>query len=345
MLGYVVPALAALAASYVATKLLIPLLRRRIVDVPTGRSSHRSPTPRGGGLGILAGFVCGILAARLTGAEPAHSALIAATLLTAMVGVLDDALGGIPASVRLLAQVLVASWLMLQTGPFESLPLPLPMNAGLGAAAPAVTILWLVGVTNIYNFLDGIDGFAALQGIVAGVALALMGLGYGLSVACLALAAACAGFLVHNWHPARVFMGDVGSTAIGFFLAGAPLSCPAGERALTVFFVALCLWFFLSDGTYTLIARLLRKEKIWEAHRSHLYQQLVRAGLRHDTVSGRVGLLASAVAAFAVLAARIREPWAEWLAAAAAAAGFLAYLRWVTQSRLHSHDRLHPTQA
>lgn len=345
MIGFALPALAALVTSWAGTRLLIPLLRRRMLDLPTGRSSHCRPTPRGGGIGILAGMVCGVVVARLAGMEPAPSALMAATLLTSMLGMLDDAFGGVPAFVRLLAQVLIAAWLMLQTGPLENLPLPGPLNVGLGAAAPVVTILWLTGVTNIYNFLDGIDGFAALQGVVAGVALALMGLGEGVSVTCLVLAAACAGFLVHNWHPAKVFMGDVGSTAIGFLLAGVPLSCPAADRALTAFFVALCLWFFLSDGTYTLVARLLRKERIWEAHRTHLYQQLVGAGLRHDTVSGRVGLLASGVAAFAIVAARIREPWTAWVALAAAAGGFFAYLRWVVQIRLRSHDRLHPTQA
>jgi UDP-N-acetylmuramyl pentapeptide phosphotransferase/UDP-N-acetylglucosamine-1-phosphate transferase len=160
--------------------------------------------------------------------------------------------------------------------------------------------LWLVGTVNLYNFMDGIDGIAGVQAVVAGLAWALWGAWVGaagvLAVGAL-VAAAAAGFLTLNWPPARIFMGDAGSTVLGFLLAAAPLLA-AQEAPGAVPFDrlliagALGLWPFLLDGTFTLFRRLAKGENILQAHRSHLYQRLVIAGRSHQTVTLVYGALA-----------------------------------------------------
>src|SRR5206468_6921221 len=126
-----------------------------------------------------------------------------------------------------------------------------------------------------YIFLAGIDGHAGLQGAVAGLGVALLHTVGSFTTIGMAVCGACAGFLVHNWHPARIFMGDVGSATLGFILAAVPFQTSGRWRSDSVFFVALFLWFFLADGAFTVFRRLWRGEKVWEAHRTHLYQRLV----------------------------------------------------------------------
>ena len=123
-------------------------------------------------------------------------------------------------------------------------------------------------------------------------------------------------------------MGDVGSGTLGFLLAGLPFQLEPHFRSKAVFVVAMCLWFFLSDGVFTIIRRLLRGEKVWDAHRSHLYQRLVRTGLRHDQVVLTVIGGAALLSALAVLSARMGEPSAWWSVLIAAVGGFLVYHRW-----------------
>jgi UDP-N-acetylmuramyl pentapeptide phosphotransferase/UDP-N-acetylglucosamine-1-phosphate transferase len=124
-------------------------------------------------------------------------------------------------------------------------------------------------------------------------------------------------------------MGDVGSTMLGFLYACAPLLLEPGRRSQGTVWIALLLWFFLADGTFTILRRLSRGEKIWEAHRSHLYQRLVQTGLKHSEVSGRVGLLMLATAAITISTAWAGEAFGLTLSLAAAAMGFAVYWFWV----------------
>jgi UDP-N-acetylmuramyl pentapeptide phosphotransferase/UDP-N-acetylglucosamine-1-phosphate transferase len=150
---------------------------------------------------------------------------------------------------------------------------------------------------NAFNFMDGIDGIAAGQGAVAGAAIAVLGWLLDVPPATLlglTIAAACLGFLPHNWSPATIFMGDVGSAFLGFLLATAPLVAPAPEQApIGVLPFALVVWPFLFDTTLTFIRRAARGENVLAAHRSHLYQRLTLAGWSH----GRVAALYTALAA------------------------------------------------
>ena len=318
-----------IAVSSAATKLLIPLLRRKgVLDIPNSRSSHASPVPRGGGIGIIAGLAAGYGAMWMLGLNVGHLDLFLAAGLIALAGLIDDRAGGLPALVRLTAQTLAAAVIVLQSGGLSSLPLPAPLDIQLGVLAKPVALLWIVGVTNLYNFLDGIDGFAGLQGVVAGLAIAVVGRGSDISTAGLALAGACFGFLVYNWHPARIFMGDVGSGTVGFIIAALPFQLTPEARGKAVFSVAIFLWFFLSDGAFTIARRLLLGHKIWAAHCSHLYQRLVKTGLNHDQVVVKVGLGATSLAGMALVASRIDTAAARWVVLVVAMAGFVFYYLW-----------------
>ena len=269
--------------SVVCVAALIPLLRKRVVDKPNERSSHSAPTPRGGGLGLIVGVAAGLLAATWAGLGVGPGWFWACVGVVALFGLADDASGGLSPSLRLVAQLVVASVAVVASGPLPRVPLPPPLDFRLGVFGYFVGVIWIVGVINIYNFLDGIDGYAAVQGIVAGLGAALILGGHTLPIG-VCIAGACAGFLVFNWHPAKVFLGDVGSGFIGAALALLPFVTPSEDHRKPVFVVAMCLWFFLSDGTFTIIRRAARGERLWQAHRSHLYQRLVCAGWPHDRV-------------------------------------------------------------
>lgn len=315
--------------AWFATKVLIRLLRHRgVVDIPNARSSHAAPTPRGGGIGIIAGLAAGSLTAWAVGMQLPTPELFIALFIIALVGLLDDSSGGLSVTLRLALQIAAAGIVVYRAEGLIELPLPQPLNVSLGPLGVPVALLWIVGVTNLYNFLDGIDGFAGLQGVVAGLALSFFsGADVFLSVG-LSIAASCAGFLFYNWHPAKVFMGDVGSGTLGFALAALPFQLSQARRGEGVFLVIMCLWFFLSDGLFTLIRRLSRGERIWEAHRSHLYQRLVKTGLPHNYVTLRVGMAAAMISAISVASIQLQDAAPKWAAFALALAAFFAYLQW-----------------
>lgn len=281
--------LTGLLIAFAGTGGLIRVLRRRgMLDVPNERSSHSVPTPRGGGVGILLGLVGALLLAdfglRL---EIRVWPLLVPALLIALTGYVDDAVGGISAAIRFVLQFVFAGVVIWFAGAMERFPLPAPLDFPLGVLAVPVTLIWIVGVTNLFNFLDGINGFAGLQGVLAGLGALVLLPSLTQQVWGVCLLGACLGFLVWNWNPAKIFMGDVGSATLGFIFAGLPLFAPteSGAGPAGVFVMAMLLWFFLADGAFTMIRRQLNGEKIWEPHRSHLYQRLTQNGLRHDQVS------------------------------------------------------------
>lgn len=340
--------LAATAATvaWLATALLIgPLGRRRIVDVPNRRSSHDRPTPRGGGLGLLAGFLASLGVAELIGYRVLDPFFLGALAVVAAAGWADDLHGGLPWQLRLLAQTVAAALVLARFGPLAELPLPepaaLPLGwAGwMGWAGWGLGLAWIVGVINLTNFLDGIDGFAAGQGLLAAAGLAVAGffLGSPWLVACgLALAGAAAGFLPHNWHPARVFLGDVGSSSLGFVVAAAAWKAPSELRSELVYLSAMLLWFFLADGSFTLARRALGGERFWRPHRQHLYQRLVQTGRSHASVTRRVLLLGLLPAGLATLGAVRRSAALEWAALVAGLALFLLFALHVAARERHA---------
>lgn len=323
-------------ATWLTTKLAIPLLRNSgVMDIPNERSSHAVATPRGGGIGIIVGIVAALMAGSVLGMKLPSIALLTGAAAIATVGFVDDRLGGLSISVRLSTQLAAAGLIVWHAGAIDRIPLPMPFEFGLGTLAIPASIFWIVGILNLYNFLDGIDGFAGLQGVVAGLGLALWG-GAEAGALGFAIAGACAGFLPHNWHPARVFMGDVGSGTLGFILAALPFEFTQPARGDALFVVAVCLWFFLSDGVFTIVRRLALGQKIWEAHRSHLYQRLVQAGLRHDRVVLTVIGSAALLAILAITSLRLAQSGARWAVLVSATAAFLVYYWWtIQQERTH----------
>lgn len=307
----------------IVTRALVPLLKRKgVLDVPNERSSHVTPTPRGGGIGILAGFASGLAVAYGLG-FPID--LLLGMGLMAAIGLADDYLGGLSAGVRFLLQILAACIVVYSSGSISLLPLPAPLNLELGRVAAPFTVFWIVAYANIYNFLDGIDGLAGLQGLIAGLAVAACAPAEPAAMG-MAIAGGCAGFLVSNWHPAKIFMGDVGSGAIGFMFGALPVTIKdAASASWMAFSISIFLWFFLSDGSFTIFCRLLRGEKIWEAHRSHFYQRLVKAGMSHSRVSAGVGAGALLVSIPAVLAMREHSVLAAWLSLLLAVLAFAIY--------------------
>lgn len=318
--------------------------RLGMVDRPNERSSHGVPTPRGGGVGIVCGLLVGLMVLAAMGQKVRPGWLGLPVMLVATVGFLDDVRGLSPV-LRLAAQLMAAALVVTLAGPLSGLPLPALASVSLGWFGLPLAILWVVGVTNLYNFLDGIDGFAGLQAVLAGAAIAVAYPESALGPLGWLLAGASLGFLGHNRPPARIFMGDVGSCTLGFLFAAFPFTLPDDARPEAVWLVAMALWFFLADGTFTILRRLLRGERVWEAHRSHLYQRLVRAGWSHGKVAGSVMAVGVVVALAAALSVRLGSgPGVRWAVSAVAVAGFAGYAALVRfeEFKLRSGNRRGP---
>ena len=260
--------------------------RLRLLDVPNERSSHLTATPRGGGIGIVAGVAAGVTFLTVAGIplERDLGVLLAGIAALAVLGVIDD-LRSIPARYRLLVQVAVAVTVVLLIGGVDRLPLPPPLDLPLGWLGVPLAVAWLVTVTNFYNFMDGIDGLATGQGFAScsGVIIGIWSLG-AVELA-VVLAAACLGFLLLNSPPARIFLGDVGSYSLGFAIAGLPLLAPQFGRSMAMFGVAIGLTLFLLDPLETLVRLLRTGRQIGVAHREHSYQALASSRDRHRAVS------------------------------------------------------------
>ena len=264
-------------------------LHAGIVDVPNGRSSHSEPTPRGGGLSILvvvlaATAVLGITA-QIDG-RVALSTVLAGTMV-GLLGWADDRKGLSP-GVRLVVQALAAllALVILRGWPRIYLWYGVSLHIGwLGYPLGVLLVLWFL---NLYNFMDGIDGLAGVEAITvsffAAAAARLAGGDAGLSWLLAVLAAAAAGFLIWNWPPARVFMGDGASGFLGLMFGLLAINTSgSGTIPLPVWLILLAV--FLTDGTVTLLRRILRGERFIHPHRSHAYQRAARVFRGHSPVT------------------------------------------------------------
>ena len=250
---------------------LLPLLRRGLLDQPNARSAHRLPTPRGGGVGF-------VLVSCLWGFPLVP--LLCAPL--ALVGLLDDRLN-LPAALRYGAQLATAIALVLAVGPSPIAPLLL-----------AVALVAITAVINFFNFMDGLDGLVAgCSAVVFAVAAISSGASW-----LWPLVGALLGFLIWNWSPARLFMGDVGSTFLGAVFAGVVLQAPGVADGLALLLVAVPL---LADALICVLRRLMAGQPVFQAHRLHLYQRLQQAGWSHRRVC-LVYLVATALIGAALLA-------------------------------------------
>lgn len=268
-------------------------LARSLIDIPNARSSHRVPTPRGGGVAIVVSFLLALPVFELIGVldRAAVWALLGAGTWVAAVGFLDDH-GHVAARWRLLAHFAAAAWALAWLGGAPPLAL-FGAALDLGWAGIALVLLYLVWLLNLYNFMDGIDGIAGVEAICvcAGGALIYALLGKpDLAMLPMILAAAVAGFLYWNFPPARIFMGDAGSGFLGIVLG--IMSIQAGWEEPRLFWSwVILLGVFVVDATFTLVRRLLRGDKVYEAHRSHAYQYASRRFGRHLPVTLAVGAI------------------------------------------------------
>ena len=262
-----------------------------LLDIPNERSSHQSSTPRGGGIGIVAGVAAGLLVLLAAGIrlDKELVVLLVGTAVIAVLGAIDD-LRSIRARYRIAVQLVVAIGIVIWIGGVPRLPLPPPLDVYIGWLGIPLAVVWLVGVTNFYNFMDGIDGLAAGQAVAScsGVVLAVWAAG-AIELA-FVLAAAAIGFLVLNSPPARIFLGDVGSTSLGFAIAGLPLLAPADGRPMALFAVAVGLSLFLLDPLETLVRLVRAGHRLGRAHRAHSYQALASSRDHHRAVTAGIVL-------------------------------------------------------
>src|ERR1035437_8364746 len=263
------------------------LLRRRILDVPNGRSSHAVPTPRGGGVSIVLVFLFTVLWFVQRGVIPNSLgwALIGGGLAVAVAGFLDDYLW-VSVRLRLLIHFAAAGWALWWLDGIGPLHLGW-ISWDWGWVGQLLALVGLVWMINLYNFMDGIDGIAGVEAVCAsglgGLVLAWSGLA-GLAEAALVLAGASAGFLVWNWPPAKIFMGDVGSGFLGFAFGVLAISS-AKERPWLLCPWLILLAVFIVDSILTLVRRLITGERWYEAHCSHAYQHAARRYGSHSKVT------------------------------------------------------------
>lgn len=315
------PVTALLVALLAARMLLTSAGRRLALDQPNERSLHEQPVPRTGGLAIAAG-----VAAACAFIQPDLAVTLGAAAALVVVSFVDD-IAGLPTLARFAAHVGAAAAVLVWQ---------------LGYAEPvlfAAFVLAIAWYANLYNFMDGSDGLAggmAVLGFGAYAIAALLSGADAYAALCASIAAASAGFLVFNFPPARIFMGDAGSVPLGF-LAGALGVLGWSRGYWPVWFPLLVFAPFVCDATLTLLRRLLRRERVWQAHRDHYYQRLVRMGFGHRGTA-LIEYAAMAGCAGIALAAR-REPATVQAAALAVAAAILIGVAFWVDLRWAQHAR------
>ncbi len=262
-------------------------LKKNILDIPNERSSHSVVTPRGGGLAVAATFIFALLFMAIFEIVSLNVAvaLVGGGLMIAAIGWIDDK-NSVSPRLRLVVHFLAAIWALYWLGGFTRMDIGFTtVHLGwAGSVLAAVGIVWMI---NLYNFMDGIDGIAGTEAIsvaiCAGFLLFWSG-SQGLAGVCIILALAVGGFLVWNWPPARIFMGDVGSGFLGYVFAVLAIISDKSSSVPVIIWLML-LGVFIADATITLFRRMARGEKLSQPHRTHVYQLAVQAGYSHKQVT------------------------------------------------------------
>jgi UDP-N-acetylmuramyl pentapeptide phosphotransferase/UDP-N-acetylglucosamine-1-phosphate transferase len=300
------------------------LAGKGILDVPNARSSHQQAKPRGGGIAIAAAVAAGIGILIFTGAPLPEGVLAVGTaaLVLALISWADD-VRGLPPLARFIPQIICVG-ATLYILPLPVLPYLDTLPDWLQQGLLAMAWLWFI---NLYNFMDGIDGITGVETLVITLGIAAVCVFITdpvvLQGPALVIAAAAAGFLIWNWAPAKIFMGDVGSVPLGFVLGWLLLEF-AAEGYLAA---ALILpGYYLLDATVTLLARLRRGEKIWQAHRQHAYQTGVQGRLSHARVAALIGLLGICLIGLGILS--LSAPWVAVVAGTVLTAGLFSFFKY-----------------
>lgn len=305
---------AAISAGIIAL-LLSSRIEKQLLDYPNERSLHDSPKPRVGGVGLCAGLLISFVALPFFGIEiPATFAYLACGALVVLIISFIDDMKSLSAVVRipfhfLAAVVLIIAGFSLENVSIGGFALEMPRSL-----AVIVSLLYVVWMVNLYNFMDGMDGFAGGMSLIGFGTLTLLAVSGGsiLIAAVSACAAGAAlGFLFYNFPPARVFMGDTGASTLGFLAAG--LSLWADREGVIPLWISVLVFSpFIVDATVTLIRRAWRRERVWVAHRSHYYQRLVQAGWGHRRTVVAEYLVMIACGGSALLALGL-APYGQWI--------------------------------
>lgn len=285
-------------------------LRRQLLDIPNERSSHTEPIPHGAGLVIVIICLLTYIPISVFVSGTFSWGYFAGAFLIALISFLDD-LYSIPFLWRLLVHSAAAIMLIVDVDTWHGISML--GHISLGNFGYVLTFIWIVWMVNSYNFMDGIDGLAGLQAVIAGLGWLILGLILEMPALYLfsgIIASASLGFLVHNWNPANIFMGDVGSAFLGYTFAALPLlarTIAVKYPDLLPIAAVLFVWFFLFDSVVTLGRRAIRGEKIWIAHREHLFQRLVSSGFSHRRVTLIYGVLASVLSIIILFSVEFRD--------------------------------------
>jgi len=279
--------LCSVALTYVMTRFV------RVMDMPNPRSSHSGPVPKSGGIAFVATFVIGSViiyfAAEVARIDDRYFwGYVISAVLLAFVSFIDDVTQKTFLA-KIFTQVLCVSVVLASGVIITRLAIPYWGEVSLGGLGYVLTFLWILGLTNAYNFMDGLDGLAAGVAVIAAgflCAIALQQKSVFVYMSSYVLLAGAAGFLVFNFPPARIFMGDVGSAFLGFtFATLAVIGANLDLGHLSFYIVPMLLFHFIFDTVFTFSRRLLRGEKVYLPHRTHLYQLLNRLGYSHRAVA------------------------------------------------------------
>ena len=263
-------------------------ITRNKFDIPNERSSHKNPTPRGGGVAVVAAFVFGLLALLIRRDIDAESfyAIVLPGALVAIIGYLDD-LGRVTAArLRLIGHFVAALIAIYILGGLPPMPL-FSATLDIGLVGNIIAVLFLVWMLNLFNFMDGIDSITGIETLTSCLILMIFLINKSdteLWRVPALLCAAVIGFLYFNWPPAKIFLGDIGSGFIGFTIGTISLVI-AKSQPLITWAVIILLGVFIVDATVTLIRRVYDKQQISAAHRSHAFQHLANNADRHLKVS------------------------------------------------------------
>ncbi len=325
MIPILVIAAATLLFSAAFTRYLASFRAASVMDEPNARSLHHVSTPRTGGVAIFLslsiGTVAAVVAARsgwvdgLLGAAVRDllrhdfETVFLSTLLLVGVSFFDD-IRDLSPIVRFLAQVVAAAFLVFGANfTIYTFYLPGIGSFYLGTSAYPLTLLFVVWMTNLYNFMDGMDGLAGGMAVIGFSVMGFLALrsgGLGIGLVAVLVAAASAGFLIYNYPPARIFMGDVGAAPLGFLAASLGVKANR-DRVLGLWITIILFSPFVVDATYVLLKRIIRGARFWEAHREHWYQRLVLSGWSHKRTLWLEYALMACSAAITVYYRRIDE--------------------------------------
>jgi Fuc2NAc and GlcNAc transferase len=324
-------------ASRLVSKFRDWALRQEILDVANHRSLHTGAVPRGAGVAIVALTVLGVAGVSAFTNVSSTGVLwtyIAGGALIAAVSWVDD-VRGLPVFVRLPAHLIAAVAVVTACGGVHVLAIPAIGTVDVGMAGTVFAVIWIVALTNAFNFMDGSDGIAGLQAVVAGTGLAIIGFITHepiLIVVPALIAGSSAGFLRSNWAPAEVFMGDVGSAFVGYSLASVSVMAAASSPSVAAAGI-MAVWPFVFDTAFTMLQRIRRGERIWEAHRSHLYQRSIAHGAGHAAVAIEYAAAAAATAAGAILWVTGVDERGVAVLVLAAAVGVWLWMRMTSRER------------